>query len=356
MKTRTLALLLFFIPVGMLAQTTLTFPNNALRPDDKNEYREIQFVDPGSAGANQVWNFQDIRFTGNDPVSAINSPSVPKMNGVRDYNLLLTDNGYDYFMNLTATGLEEMGYWNAGQKLLLRYSDPVLKMRYPFTFGDNFTDRFDGTAWYGDAGTGAIQLSGESFVSADAQGKLVLRDQEIGGVRRVKSVKKGLQINTCGTTDVNIVKYSWYASGYRYPVMNVNIVETSSNGGKPVITKTAYINTTQEVTKRGNISIIGSVPDPSKSVAKADIKVVISPNPFKENLTYSYVLPVAQAVSIDLYDLSGKYSGCVVSNQQQAAGFQNGAFSAATFGLPPGVYFVRFTFEDQVVISKVVKQ
>jgi hypothetical protein len=138
--------------------------------------------------------------------------------------------------------------------------------------------------------------------------------------------------------------------------MNVNIVETSSNGGKPVITKTAYINNTQEVTKRGNISIIGSVPDLSKSVAKADIKVVISPNPFKENLTYSYVLPVAQAVSIDLYDLSGKYSGCVVSNQQQAAGFQNGAFSAASFGLPPGVYFVRFTFEDQVVISKVVKQ
>lgn len=356
MKTRTLAFLLFFIPAGTMAQSTLSFSNNALRADDKNEYREIQFADPGSAGANQVWNFPDIRFTGNDPVSAINSPSIPKMNGVKDYNLLLTDNGYDYFMNLTATGLEEMGYWNAGLKLLLRYSDPVLRMRYPFSFGDNFTDRFDGTAWYGDAGTGAIQLSGESFVSADGHGKLVLRDQEIRDVLRVKTVKKGLQINTCGTTDVNIVKYSWYASGYRYPVMNVNIVETSSNGGTPVITKTAYINTTQDVTKKGNISITGSVPAQPNAAAKADIKVMVSPNPFKENLTYSYVLPVAQAVTIDLYDLSGKYSGCVVASQQQSAGYQNGTFSAATFGLPPGVYFIRFTFEEQVVISKVVKQ
>ena len=353
MKTRALLFIFFFLPFGIMAQTSLTYSNNALRSDDKNEYREIRFVDPGNAGPGHVWNFSDIQFTGNDPVSAINTPALPKMNGVSDYNLLLSDNGYDYFMNLTTVGLEEKGYWNAAQKLSLIYSDPVLKMKYPFSFGDQFTDHFDGTAWYGQAS--AIQFSGDVTVSADANGKLILSDQAIDGVLRVKSVKKGLQLNTCGTTDVKIVKYSWYASGYRYPVMNVNIVETSSNGGKPVVTQTAYVNTSQEVTKRGSMAVIGSVPTPPKSPAQTNIKVLVSPNPFVDNLTYSYVLPESQVVSIDIYDLAGKYSGWLVNNQRQTAWLQNGELSAATFGLTPGVYCIRFTFENQVEIFKVIK-
>ncbi len=353
MKTRALTFILFFIPVGIMAQTSLTYSNNALRTEDKNEYREIRFVDPGGSGPGQVWNYPDLQFTGNDPVSTINSPSLPKMSGVRDYNLLLSDNGYDYFMNLTTVGLEEKGYWNAGLKLSLIYADPVLKMKYPFSFGDQFTDHFDGTAWYGQAS--AIQFSGDCAVSADAHGKLILMDQVIDGVLRVKSVKKGLQINTCGTTDVNIVKYSWYASGYRYPVMNVNIVETSSNGGKPVITQTAYVNTSQEVAKRGSIAVIGSAPAPTKTPAETNIKVLVSPNPFVDNLTYSYVLPESMVVSIDIYDLAGKYNGWLVINQKQVAGLQNGELSAATYGLTPGVYFIRFTFENQVEIFKVIK-
>jgi hypothetical protein len=353
MKTRVIIFILFFLPVGMMAQTTLTYSSNALRADDKNEYREIRFVDPGNAGPGQVWNFNDIQFTGNDPVSAINIPSLPKMNGVSDYNLLLSDNGYDYYMNLTTVGLEEKGYWNAGQKLSLIYSDPVLKMKYPFSFGDQFTDHFDGTAWYG--GTSAIQFSGDVTVAGDASGKLILNDQAIDGVLRVKSVKKGLQINTCGTTDVNIVKYSWYASGYRYPVMNVNIVETSANGAAPVVTRTSYVNTSQEVTKRGSMAVIGSVPAPPKSPVQTDIKVSVSPNPFVDNLNYSYVLPESQVVSIDIYDLAGKYSGWLVNKQRQTAGLQNGEFSAATLGLTPGVYCIRFTFENQVEILKLIK-
>lgn len=353
MKTRALILLMLLIPPGMLAQTTLNYSTHAIRATDTNEYREIQYVDPGSAGAGQVWSFTALQFTGNEPVSSVNFPTLPKMNGVSDYNLLLSDSGYDYFMNCTTGGLVETGYVNTEKKLLLRYSDPVQKMKFPFSFGDQFTDHFSATAWYGEAGT--IQFNGDCVVSADGYGKLILQDQVMENVLRVKSVKQGLQVNTCGTTDVSIVKYSWYASGYRYPVLNISVVEASTNGAAPVVTRTAFINTTQQLEKKGNITLIGSIGAPAPVEAEPDIKVILSPNPFVDNLNYSYVLDKPRTVSIDLYDLAGKYNGWIVNNQLQTAGLQNGIVNAYTYGLTPGVYCLRFTFDKQTVICKVVK-
>ena len=97
----------------------------------------------------------------------------------------------------------------------LVYSDPVVKMKYPFSYGEQFIDHFIGVAYVNE--TSRIDFFGDNSVSADAYGTLILPDRIIENALRVKSVKKGLQINMCGTADVNIVKYSWYASGYRYP-------------------------------------------------------------------------------------------------------------------------------------------
>jgi hypothetical protein len=353
MQTRALILLLLLLPAGSMAQISINYSTHAIRATDTNEYREIQYADPGNAGAGQVWNFSSLQFTGNEPVSVVSNPTLPKMNGVSDYNLLLSDNGYDYFMNLTTSGLVETGYVNTEKKLLLRYSDPVLKMKYPFAFGEQFTDHFSATAWYGDAS--AIQFNGDCVVSADAYGKLILQDQVMENVLRIKSVKQGLHVNACGTTDVSLVKYSWYAPGYRYPVLNISIVEASTNGAAPVVTKTAFINTTQQLEKKGNVTMIGSIGATAEVAAETEIKVLLSPNPFVDNVNYSYVLDKARTVSIDLYDLAGKYNGWIINNQLQTAGLQNGVVNASYYGLTPGVYCLRFTFDQKTVIYKIVK-
>ena len=83
--------------------------------------------------------------------------------------------------------------------------------------------------------------------------------------------------------------------------------------------------------------------------------MVISPNPFVEQLTYSYQLSVPLKVTIELYDMAGKIYGKLVNNQLQTAGFHNGELVASRYGLMPGVYFMRFTFDQQIVISRVVK-
>lgn len=355
MKTILYTAVLFFLTIGLSAQTSLTHANNALITGDSNTYREIQYSDPGNAGSNQRWDFSMIQYTGKSPVGTIQSAPVQKTAGVGDYNISLVENGYDYFMNSAENRLEERGYVNNELKLTLKYSDPVVKMKYPFSYGEQFVDHFIGVATYNETST--IDFFGDCTVSADAYGKLILPDRVLENVLRVKSVKKGLQINMCGLTNINIIKYNWYASGYRYPVLNINIIENNSNGGAPVITKTAFTNT-QQMNVRGAIigsNSSGQSSDPVKLAEKQDISVVVSPNPFTDKLTYHYILTLPMDVSIELYDLSGKSSGWMVKNQLQNEGLHTGELHTATYGLAPGTYFIRFTFDKQVIIRKIVK-
>ncbi|MEI7523181.1 MAG: T9SS type A sorting domain-containing protein [Mariniphaga sp.] len=350
---KSIAITTFFIviSIGLTAQTVITYSNNGLIPGDSYNFKEIQFPDPGSAGPNQIWDFSKVQFTGKTPAGNLQSPAIPKMDGIGDYNLSLLENGYDYFLDCTETDLQELGYVNSDLKITLKYSDPVVKMKYPFSFGASFTDHFIGIGTYSETNT--IDFFGDHTVTADAYGTLILPDRTIENTLRVKSVKTGMQINMCGTADVNITKYNWYANGYRYPVLSLTTVENHPNIGMPQITQTAFTNTQQP---NKSITIPGvkagiKAADPSKS----NVTVVISPNPFNDKLTYQYDLGVSTTVSIELYSITGKNISWIVKNQIQPVGLQTGELKASTYDLTPGVYFIRFTFDRQIVICKVVK-
>ena len=189
------------------------------------------------------------------------------------------------------------------------------------------------------------------MVSADAFGTLILPDRVIDNTLRVKSTKTGLQVNMCGTTNISITKYNWYATGYRYPVVSISIVENTPSVGAAQIIKTAYL-TTQQPTKSGST---GGTNIASKLIENPPVSVSISPNPFTDQLTYNYFLNEQMSVSIELYNISGKNMAWIVKEQQQPLGLQTGEVIASRYGLTPGVYFLRFTFDKQVVISKIVK-
>jgi hypothetical protein len=349
MKNIRLTYILLFMSIGLFAQNTLTFKNNGLIAGDSSTFREIRFVEPGNAGPNQIWDFSKIEFTGKSPVSQMQPASSAKSSGGADFNLLLKDNGYDYYMSSTESSLEERGYNNNVNKMTLTYSDPVVKMQYPFSYGDQFSDPFTGVALYN--GNSRIEFSGTNNVTADAYGTLIMPDMVIKNTLRVKSVKTGLQINTCGSTEIKITKYFWYAPGFRYPVMGLSSIETRYRGESPVITKTGYSNTSQQ----HDGSAITSSNDPGNQVEKSDVSVIVFPNPFTDKLSYNYFLRKQLPVSIEVYDMSGKYSVRLVKNQIQSEGLHSGELDAVTSGLTSGVYYIRFTFDKKVVISKVVK-
>ena len=355
MKTLAITSVLIILSIGLSAQTTITYANNALRIGDSYLFQEVQFPDPGGAGPNQVWDFSKIQFTGKNPEGTLQPPGVSPLIGIGESNISLNENGYDYFMNSTESDLKELGYLNNELKLTLKYSDPVVKMKYPFSYGGQFTDHFIGVALYNETST--IDFFGDHTVAADAYGTLILPDRIIENTLRVKSVKTGLQINMCGTTDVNIVKYSWYATGYRYPLLCLTSVENRPSVGAVQLIKTAFTNTRQPI-KSGSIAgtiIAAAITDPTKVISKPEVSVNLAPNPFSDNLTYSYFLSEPLNVSIELYNMAGKNISWLVKDQQQPSGLQTGELISSKFGLVSGVYFIRFTFDKQIITTKIVK-
>jgi len=162
----------------------------------------------------------------------------------------------------------------------------------------------------------------------------------------------------CGMTEINVVKYSWFGPGYRYPLLSVTIAENQVVGGALQISKLAFTNTQQRQVKSGsltgtNVSVQQS--DPDNLRIKSAIAVTLSPNPFIDKLTYSYSLNEPVPVSVELYTVTGKNSGWLVKNQLQSEGLHTGELHSLMYNLAPGVYFLRFTFDKQVIIRKVVK-
>jgi len=357
MKTIFYTFLLFFLPTVLFAQTSLTFSNNGLVVGDSYTFREIQFPDPGNSGSKQIWDFTGIQYTGKSQISNMQSAADPKLAGAADYNLSLSENGYDFFMNANANMVEECGYENTSLKMTLAYSDPVVKMKYPFSYGEQFSDHFIGVAFYNE--TSKIDFFGDHVVTADGYGTLILPDGIFENTLRVKSVKKGLQINMCGMTDVNVTKYNWYVSGFRYPVMSLTIAENQPNGGTLQITKMAFTNTQQQNQIKSSslteTKVSASQATSDNKVIKQDVTVTISPNPFVDKLNYNYFLSEPMPVSLELYSVTGKGNGWLVKSQIQPVGLHTGELNAVMYSLSQGVYFLRFTFDKQVVICKVVK-
>jgi hypothetical protein len=342
------AVLLTFA-AGSSAQNSLTFSKNSLLRGDSSYSREIEYVEPGNSGPNQIWDFSRIQFTGKDIVSRMPAAPSQELEGVGNFNILLNESGYEYYYFFTGDGFEENGYTNQEKKMTMIYSDPIRKMNYPFSFGDQFTDKYAGTALLSKISR--IDVTGDYTVHADAYGTLILPDRVIRNVLRVKIINKGLQINKCGSTVVNAVRYSWYADGCRYPVMNISVMESQRGGESLCTTRTASVRL---YTQGGNHAVAGSG-DVDNQADDQDVSVILFPNPFNEKLTYNYFLRKPMSVTIDLYDMSGKFSVRLLKNQPQDEGLHTGDVSSVTYGMPPGVYYLRFTFDRKVIVSRVIK-
>ncbi|MFM9944348.1 MAG: T9SS type A sorting domain-containing protein [Bacteroidia bacterium] len=346
--------ILSVLSMGAVAQTTLTHQTNALLMGESCTYNDIHFVEPGNSGPKQVWNYTNLQFAEKNPVTAFQPVSAEKISGMAEANLSILDDGYNYFMSATTNSLQELGYVNKVKNMTMVYSDPVLKMKYPFSYGDNYTDAFNGVALFSE--NYKIEFTGEITVSADAYGTLLMPNNLIlENVMRLKSEKKGIQINRCGQVKVNSVRYAWYAEGYRYPVLIINIVEnTHSNSLTPEITKTASIYLPAANIQTKNI-ISGNSETTVKNTINQGVNVTLFPNPFSEKITYNYFLKTDMPVTISLYDITGKYNQPIANNEAQTAGFHSGEIGGLKHALPAGVYYLRFIFGEQVIVQKFVK-
>ncbi|MCX6242598.1 MAG: T9SS type A sorting domain-containing protein [Bacteroidetes bacterium] len=347
MKSISLSVLALFIAVISLSQTTITFKNNALLTGDINSSQEIQYVLPGDSGPNQIWDFSKIQFTGTTSQSSVTPVPSKTLNSFNASNVVLKESDKDYYFTITDALFEENGY--ISKDITLNYSDPVLKMKYPFSYGDQFTDRWAGSALFQNVTK--IDLSGDFSVSADAYGTLILPNQVLKNTLRVRTEKNSVEINPCSTVESQTIRYFWYAQQYRYPVLIITTTQVKTSGKDSGITRSASVNLEQPL----NGEVISGVTDTQVSPDNSDVSVIIYPNPFTEKLTYNYFLRKELPVTLDLYDMTGRLSRRLIQTQVQPEGLHSGVLHSDEVGMSPGIYYLRFTFDHKVSISKVVK-
>jgi hypothetical protein len=82
---------------------------------------------------------------------------------------------------------------------------------------------------------------------------------------------------------------------------------------------------------------------------------MVYPNPFRDKTTFHYFLRTPLVVSIDLFDMTGKKVGRMINSQSQTEGLHEGVVDAVELDLNPGIYYIRFTFNQQVVVQKIVR-
>ena len=295
-----LILLLFSIFLSnVFGQVTLSYHNNGMLPGDSSRTHEITYIEPGSPGENQVWDLSGIQFSGKTTFCGVKEDASLKVTGTDEKSLLLAEDGYEYTFISGEQGYIETGYVNTAKKLTLAYSDPILKIKYPFSYGQQFSDPFTGVAWYNEKSR--IDLSGTYTLTADAYGTLILPDRILKNTLRVKSVRQSLQIGVCGSTQSNTVKYYWFASGFRYPVVMVSTTENKYGEKEPIVVKSAWVNLNQTTTSPFTAGI-GNQAETNENA------VVVHPNPFTEQVSYTYFLAKQVPVTVELYDMTGQFN------------------------------------------------
>lgn len=95
---------------------------------------------------------------------------------------------------------------------------------------------------------------------------------------------------------------------------------------------------------------IGNVPTDIKTIVKEQLNVTVYPNPVKDNLTISYILPDAELVSVEIINSLGQLMK--TERVQTVAGKVN----INTSDLIEGIYFVKLKYNCESTCQKFIKE
>jgi len=185
-------------------------------------------------GSNTVWTYTNLIATSNttstqyvDPLSVPASSNYAGCSVVQKQGTL-----YTYFKSvaLPITQLEFMGV--SSTSLNMTFTNNAIYSRYPFAFGDSFTDSFSGSFTFSVNGTAA----GNATVTADGTGTLNLPNDTLNNVLRVKS-EQNTNFTAFGfpAGSLKMTKYDFYHASEKFPVFTINY-QTITSGGNPTVT------------------------------------------------------------------------------------------------------------------------
>ena len=325
-KLFTLALL----ALGMVAsaQISLTYQNHGLFDGKTNQMKLTEYMNPGNAGANQVWDFSSLKmkkdFTGH--VEDINFSELQTK--FPEANVVLDEFGNKFLFNCDEQKIEHIGYSSRSGFSSIKYDEPLMKMKFPFTYGEELAGPIHGTYYLKEEAS--AKINGSYEVIADGYGQLHLPGAiHIKNALRLKTTKKYTQSRSNSSFDVETITYRWYAENMRYPVL-VFIESKTFSKGKEYKSYTAAYN--QNYVEFMNSEATEEISD--------GVSVNLYPNPVTENFTVAFTIQEEANIQINVLSENGALLG-VILNENRYPGFYEENFSVKSLNLKTGIYFIK---------------
>lgn len=234
-----IAAMLLFGTSTLLGQVVITYNNHAPQVGQTvvmkslfGDFTPLE-IDPGTPGANKVWNFST--FVGDEEFSTsfINPAQTPFADSVAGTDINIASefsdeetNGYAFFsVNQQGMSVKSFGLMESGLPFSYNEYDPAPKlMTFPFAYENTYST-------YGEI----IYSYGEEFsmvnkvwttVTADAWGTLTNPTGTYNNVLRVKSQSIDSSFTYISgqppfVDGYETLDYSWYSADHRYLVQSV---------------------------------------------------------------------------------------------------------------------------------------
>lgn len=213
------------------------------RDGDTFHRNQINYTDTVKSGTEKIWNLSDAAVTGTRYSAEVRSMSdtLPQWYFREDRTM--------FYQELCGDTLKCTA--NENRSSIMHYDRPEIMLIYPVSFGFRSSGYFHGSGLYFDKRR--TVAAGENETYADASGTLILPEGDtLTDVLRVTSIRRFIlrQMPKDSTqADVSINDYlasaakndvittecrRWYAAGYRYPLLETQILHASAAGNKTI--------------------------------------------------------------------------------------------------------------------------
>ena len=355
MKKITLSFITFLVTVGLQAQNShsLTTRRNAYRVTDALVKQQVEFKDPGSSGRNLHWDFSTLQ-----PLNESYSLNYSLRNAADTSSVSGLEHNTRYYYRQQRDSLQAVGYENS--TTYMEYTQPELRMHFPFAYGDTLFSYFTGKGEY--CHRIPLAVKGYTRIIADAEGELKLPE--------FTTVKKALRVRTLrhytetgkDSVEMTLDTYSWYAAGIRYPVfesIKTILSRTPSPqgegaGGEVMAFSTSFYYPPELQTSQAQTDAIPEdQPEAAVGAAAVFTEAQLMPNPVEDNLYITFKLTRAAKVWFTVHNNTG-IALCQTSAQNLGEGYNNTTVRMS--GLVPGIYSLYVHVDDMVMRLNVVKK
>ncbi len=300
------------------AQPTLTKASVVGVPGDVTVYNySNDSIIPGPAGPNRYWSIA-IPHSAYLMQDSIVAPASTASYSVFSATSNVVEHafGYDDFYYHADSTV----YQYVGEKSIYTYtcSDPKDYLRFPFNYGDSYTDTWDA---YVPNSTPHNIRTGIVTVTYDGFGTLATPAATVQNVARIHVNNAYTENNNGGIEHYQSDQYTWYQEGSHNSLVTMYVNHNLT---------THY--TYYWATYRANMKTLGV-----QDLSAPGIAVQLYPNPATDHVQIK-VPANTSILKAELYLLTGALAETIVMQGQKPS---NGVYELDTRHLAPGLYSIR---------------